>query len=212
MNILNKFKDLLVESLKDNKKLIIGLYVFFIICFIGAWILSSGPISSSLSEIQNISSSTPAMNGDVSAVDLFINNEFGGIMVYVGSIFFGIFAIVSLAYNGINMGSLGQLFSQMLPNGGIRYLVYLIPHGIFELTATVLQSVAGILLFLFIWRFVRAMISSETHGVSEAFDKSKKALVQSVILMIFATILLLIAAPIEAYISVPFSELILGAW
>jgi uncharacterized membrane protein SpoIIM required for sporulation len=30
--------------------------------------------------------------------------------------------------------------------------------------------------------------------------------------MIFATILLLIAAPIEAYISVPFSELILGTW
>ena len=64
---------------------------------------------------------------------------------------------------------------------------------------------AGILLFLFIWRFVRAMISSETHGVSEAFDKSKKVFVQSLIKMIFATILLLIAAPIEAYFSVPFS-------
>ena len=211
MNILKKFKDLLIESLKDNKKLIIGLYVFFIICIIGAWILSAGPIGAKLSEAQNMSSSAPFIGQDVSPVDLFINNEFGGIMVYIGSIFFGIFAIVSLAYNGINMGSLGQLFSQMLPNGGIRYLVYLIPHGIFELTATVLQSVAGILLFLFIWRFVRAMISSETHGVSEAFDKSKKVLVQSLIIMIFATILLLIAAPIEAYFSVPFSELIVGS-
>ena len=211
MDILKKFKDLLIESLKDNKKLIIGLYVFFIICIIGAWILSVGPVGAKLAAAQNMSSSTPAMNGDVSAVDLFINNEFGGIMVYVGSIFFGIFAIVSLAYNGINMGALGQLFSQTLPNGGIRYLVYLIPHGIFELTATVLQSVAGVLLFLFICRFIRAMISSETHGVSEAFDKSKKVLVQSLIIMIFATILLLIAAPIEAYFSVPFSELIVGS-
>lgn len=212
MNILKKFKDLLIESLKDNKKLIIGLYVFFIICIIGAWILSAGPIGAKLSEAQNMSSSAPFIGQDASPVDLFINNEFGGILVYFGSIFFGIFAIVSLVYNGINMGLIGQLFSQALPNGGLRFLVYLIPHGIFELTATVLQSVAGILLFLFICRFIRAMISSETHGVSEAFDKSKKALVQSVILMIFATILLLIAAPIEAYISVPFSELILGAW
>ena len=211
MDILKKFKDLLIESLKDNKKLIIGLYVFFIICIIGAWILSVGPVGAKLAAAQNMSSSTPAAMQDVSPVDLFINNEFGGILVYVGSIFFGIPAIVSLVYNGINMGLIGQLFSQVLPNGSMRFIVYLIPHGIFELTATVLQSVAGILLFLFIWRFVRAMISSETHGVSEAFDKSKKALVHSVILMIFATILLLIAAPIEAYFSVPFSELIVGS-
>ena len=212
MDILKKFKDLLIESLKDNKKLIIGLYVFFIICIVGAWILSAGPVGATLSEFQNMSSSTPAAMQNASAVDLFINNEYSGILVYVGSIFIGIPAIVSLLYNGINMGLIGQLFSQVLPNGGMKFLVYLIPHGIFELTATVLQSVAGILLFLFICRFIRAMISSETHGVSEAFDKSKKALVHSVILMIFATILLLIAAPIEAYISVPFSELILGTW
>jgi uncharacterized membrane protein SpoIIM required for sporulation len=64
---------------------------------------------------------------------------------------------------------------------------------------------------MFIWRFARALISSETHGVSEAFEKSKKILIQSLIIMIFTTILLLIAAPIEAYISVPFSELIVGA-
>ena len=211
MDILKRFKDLLIESLKDNKKLIIGLYVFFIICIVGAWILSVGPVGAKLSAAQNMSSSTPAAMQDVSPVDLFINNEFGGILVYFGSIFFGIFAIVSLVYNGINLGLIGQLFSQALPNGGMRFLVYLIPHGIFELTATVLQSVAGILLFLFIWRFVRAMISSETHGVSEAFDKSKKVLVQSLIIMIFATILLLIAAPIEAYFSVPFSELIVGS-
>lgn len=99
----------------------------------------------------------------------------------------------------------------MMPNGGLRYIVYLLPHGIFELTATVLESAAGIMLFLFIWRFFRALISRETHGVSEAFDKTKKILVQSLIIMIFTTILLLIAAPIESYISVPFSELIVGS-
>ena len=139
MNILKKFKDLLIESLKDNKKLIIGLYVFFIICIIGAWILSAGPIGAKLSEAQNMSSSAPFIGQDASPVDLFINNEFGGILVYFGSIFFGIFAIVSLVYNGINMGLIGQLFSQVLPNGGMKFIVYLIPHGIFELTATVIS-------------------------------------------------------------------------
>lgn len=154
MNILKKFKDLLFESLRDNKKLIIVFYVFFIVCFIGAWILSADAISASLSGIQNASSSTPTLDNTISAMDILINNEWSGILTYVGSIFFGIFAIISLGYNGVNLGMFGQLFSQYVPNGGLKYIVYLIPHGIFEITATVLHSVAGILLFLFIWRFL----------------------------------------------------------
>ncbi len=211
MNILKKFKDLLFESLRDNKKLIIVFYVFFIVCFIGAWILSADAISASLSGIQNASSSTPTLDNTLSAMDILINNEWGGILTYVGSIFFGIFAIISLGYNGVNLGMFGQLFSQYVPNGGLKYIVYLIPHGIFEITAIVLQSVAGILLFLFIWKFIRAMISKDVHGASEAFNQNKKVLIQSLIIMIFSAILLVIAALIEAYFSVPFSEFIVGA-
>ena len=211
MNILKKFKDLLFESLRDNKKLIIVFYVFFIVCFIGAWILSADAISASLSGIQNASSSTPTLDNTLNAMDILINNEWSGILTYVGSIFFGIFAIISLGYNGVNLGMFGQLFSQYVPNGGLKYIVYLIPHGIFEITATVLHSVAGILLFLFIWRFIRAMISKDVHGASEAFNQNKKVLIQSLIIMIFSAILLVIAALIEAYFSVPFSEFIVGA-
>ena len=210
MNILKKFIDLLVESLSDNRKLIIVMAVLFVVCFIGAWIFSSDSVSSSVDQIQNMSASSPGMDQGTGPVELFINNEVGGILTYVGSIFFGIFAVVSLVYNGVNLGLFGQLFSQLIPNGGIRYIVYLIPHGIFELSATILQSAAGIMLFLFIWRFARALLSSEIHGVSEAFEKTKKVLIQSLIIMIFSTILLLIAAPIEAYISVPFSDLLVG--
>ena len=199
------------ESLRDNKKLIIVFYVFFIVCFIGAWILSADAISASLSGIQNASSSTPTLDNTISAMDILINNEWSGILTYVGSIFFGIFAIISLGYNGVNLGMFGQLFSQYVPNGGLKYIVYLIPHGIFEITATVLDSVAGILLFLFIWRFIRAMISKDVHGASEAFNQNKKVLIQSLIIMIFSAILLVIAALIEAYFSVPFSEFIVGA-
>ena len=211
MNFLKKFKDLLFESLRDNKKLIIVFYVFFIVCFIGAWILSADAISASLSGIQNASSSTPTLDNTISAMDILINNEWSGILTYVGSIFFGIFAIISLGYYGVNLGMFGQLFSQYVPNGGLKYIVYLIPHGIFEITATVLHSVAGILLFLFIWRFIRAMISKDVHGASEAFNQNKKVLIQSLIIMIFSAILLVIAALIEAYFSVPFSEFIVGA-
>ena len=210
MNILVKFKNSLIESLKDNKKLIIGLYIVFIITFIAAFILSAAKMGNITSNIP-VSGKSVGMNGG-DAIELFIHNVSGGILTYIGSIFFAIPAIVGIVYNGINLGTFGQLFNHLIPNGGLRYIVYLIPHGIFEITATVLQSVAGVLLFLFIWRFIKAWRSSETQGVSDSFEKTKKVLIQSIVLMIFSIILLLIAAPIEAFVSIPFSELIFGPY
>jgi len=209
MNLLTEFKDLLIETLKDNKKLIIGLYLLFIICFVAAWFLSGSGVESA---IGNLTSSNPNDSniGEIGVVDIFIQNEWGGIVTYITSIFFAIPAIIALLYNGINLGATGQLFNHVIPNGGLRYIIYLIPHGIFEITAMVLQSVAGVLLFLFIWRFIKAWRSSQTHGTSDAFNQTKKILIQSIVLMIFATILLIIAAPIETYLSVPFSSLIVG--
>lgn len=208
METLIKFKDLTVESLKNHKKLIIGLYVLFIICFIGGWILSADVVNSALNS--TVPSNGTQLNSEINALDLFIHNEAGGILTYVASLFFAIPAVVMIIFNGANLGATGALFNSLMPNGGLRYVIYLIPHGIFEITATVIQSAAGILLFLFILGFVRSVISKDTDGVSQAFDKNKKVLIHSIILMIFSTILLLIAAPIESYFSVPFSDFIMN--
>ena len=212
MNILTQFKNLLMESLRDNKKLIIGLYALFIIVFIIAWIYSSSHSADMISTMQaaNDTASSVGLSTSLSPVDLFIQNEGGGIITYIASIFFGIFAILMIIYNAFNIGILGPIIGHFAPGGGLQYIIYLIPHGIFEITATVLQSVAGILLFMFIYKFIRAIIGKETQGLSESFEKAKKPLIQSLVIMIFAAILLLIAAPIEAYLSVPISELFFG--
>lgn len=198
-------KELIVETLKDNRKLIIGLYALFIISFIASWILNA-PKAETI--VANTTSAVPG-NG-VSALELFIKNEMSGIQTYFLSIFFGIIAFVSVIFNGFSIGGLGPLFAKMFPNGGIMYILYLIPHGIFEFSGMILESAGGILLFLFIWRFIKALRSSDTNGASEAFEKTKKTLIQSVILLVIAMILTLIAAPIEAYFSVGFSQTIMG--
>ena len=208
MSFMVKFKNLLFETFRENKKLIIGLYILFIVCFILAWILSASKLQANLGSIGPVNST--GVGSTVGASELFINNEWGGIVTYVTSVLFAIPAFVMLVYNAVNLGATGQLFNLILPNGGLEYIIYIIPHGIFEITATVLQSVAGVLLFMFIFKFVKSMLSSETQGVSEAFDKTKKLLIQSLVLMIFSTVLLIIAALIEAYFSVPFSDFIMG--
>ena len=207
MNIIIRFKDLLVEALKDNKKLIISIYILFIICFVAAWILSASKMQTALANVPVGNSTNPGS----SATELFIHNVSGGIMIYLGSIFFAIPAIVMIIYDGLNLGFLGALFSSIMPNGGLFFIVYLIPHGIFEITASVIQSVCGIMLFLFVFRFLKAMLGSETDGVSDAFEKTKKILVQSLVLMVFSIILMLIAAPIEAYVSIPVAEFLVGS-
>ena len=192
----------------DNKRLIIGVYILFIACFVIAWIFSASNFQSAFAGMQASSNSTAIP--DSGALELFIHNASSGIMVYLASVFFAIPAVVMIAYDGVNMGLIGPLFNTILPNGGMFFIIYLIPHGIFEITASVIQSACGILLFLFIFRFVKALLGSETSGMSGAFEKTKKPLIQSLVLLGFSIVLMLIAAPIEAYFSVPFAEFIMG--
>ena len=139
-----QLKDLFVESIKDNKKLIIGLYVLFIAVFIASWILASPQMQSVAGDITPLNN---PQNTGVGPLELFIQNAGGGIMTYLASVFFAIPAIVMVIYNAVNISLIGPLFDTILPNGGIMFILYLIPHGIFEITATILQSTAGILLF-----------------------------------------------------------------
>ena len=214
MTIIESFKNILMESLGDNKRLIIGLYALFIIMFIVSWIFSSEIVAANIDQIINSGGVSGPSAGEVSAIDLFILNESSGIMVYFGSIFFAIMAFASIIYNAINLGMVGALLSSLQTNGALLYILYLIPHGIFEITGTIIQSVAGILLFRFLWNFVKSTIGNHENGwgsgLSQSFEKNKKLLIQSIVLMIFATVLLLIAAPLEAHVSYEFSRFIVG--
>ncbi len=212
MEIITKFKDLLIDSLKENKKMILAFYAIFLITFILSAALAGG-------HMENVIDDTPdsaggSKDGNVTATELFLHNELGGIEVYIASILFGIPAIIVIIYNGVSLGLTGALLSHFMPKGWIQYIIYLIPHGIFEFTAMVIQSVAGILLFLFIVDFLKGLIRSEKNGFKEkvifSYEENNKRFIQSLVLMIFGTILLLIAAPIEAYVSIPLSNFILG--
>ena len=212
MDIITKFKDLLIDSLKENKKMILAFYAIFFVSFILSAALVGG-------HMENVIDDTPdsaggSKDGNVTATELFIHNELGGIGAYIASILFGIPAIIEIIYNGVSLGLTGALLSHFMPKGWIQYIIYLIPHGIFEFTAMVIQSVAVILLFLFIVDFLKGLIRSEKNGFKEkvifSYEENNKRFIQSLVLMIFGTILLLIAAPIEAYVSIPLSNFILG--
>lgn len=215
MSIITDYKNLLFESLRDNKKLIIGLYVIFIIMFIVAWIFTFSVSDAAIGALKTANatvSNSPAIGDNgLSALDIFMQNELGGIAIYISSIFFAIPAIAMLVLNAFNISTVGPVIGHLMPGGSLQYIVYLIPHGIFEFTAIVLECVAGVMFFLFIVRFIKAWRSTESNGFKDAFEMSKKILIQSLAIMVLVTILFLIAAPIETYVSVPLSYMIFGA-
>ena len=101
--------------------------------------------------------------------------------------------------------------SAKMSNGLMYYLIYLIPHGIFEFTSFITAGVAGMVLFKFIWHFIKSLRKNGGDSrISSSYNENKQILIHSIALLIFAIILMIIAAPIESYISVPFANLIMG--
>ena len=213
MNFLINFKNELFETFSENKKLILICYAVFLILFIGS-IIAAPTLADNIPDVSkmNNNESADTSQSDAGALDLFIHNELGSLGIYIGSIFFGIPAIIMLIYDAINIGIISALFVK-IGKGTLFYVIYLIPHGIFEFSGLIISSVAGLILFKFVWNFIKTMLKSDgnlKNRMLSSFKDNKKILKQSFILIIFTTILLLIAAPIEAYVSIPFAEFITG--
>ena len=213
MSFLVNFKNELFETLGEYKKLILIFYLVFLVLLVGSIVLAPnivGNVADS-SQVNNTDSSDDVQTDtDDGALYLFIHNEKSSLLVYISSIFFGISAIVTPIYDALNIGLISVLFVK-LGKGTLFYVIYLIPHGIFEFSGVILSSVAGLILFKFVWKFIKTMFKNDgdlKNRVSSSFNDNKKILKQSFILIIFTTILLLIAAPIEAYVSIPFAEFI----
>ena len=193
------------QAIVDNKRLIILMVVIYVISCIACGIFNDqimGLFGSKLNAMD--AQSAPAMDP---ALDLFIHNELGGIRTYLLSIFFGIAAFVEIIINGLMVGTVcGELISQNFVYGFAMSFALIVPHGIFEIPATILESVAGVLLFLFIWRFFKTIratkdISTFKLKAKSSWEVNKVYLKQSIVLMIFCCVLLVIAAIIEGHIT-----------
>ena len=100
-------------------------------------------------------------------------------------------------------------FGEALAKGPIYgiciFICFVAPHGIFEIPATILESVAGMLFFLFIFRFFKTIRSTDGSSfklkAKKSWEVNKIYFKQSIVLMIFCCFLLVIAAIIEGHIT-----------
>lgn len=88
------------------------------------------------------------------------------------------------------------------------------PHGIFEFSSCILACASGIVLFNFVYRFLKVTLKqnegSISQRVSNSFDESYIKLKQALIIFAVSVILMAIAGFIEAYLTIPIANFVLS--
>ena len=193
------------EAIIDNKGLILLMTLVFVISAVVGWIFQdyfSGFFKYFVEAVKT-SGVDPSLD---SSLNLFINNEGVGLKVYFASIFFGIAPFVVMVLNGLGFGLLGGHFiTGDIFYKSVLFIALIVPHGIFEIPATIFESAAGVLLFLFIFKFFKTIPSMNDSSfklkAKSSWEVNKIHLKQSIVLMIFSCVLLVIAAIIEGHIT-----------
>lgn len=136
--------------------------------------------------------------------DIFFNN----IMIVLQMFIFGLlfcFSALILAFNGFFVG----YYTATSPNL-LQVLLLTIPHGIFEFSSCILACASGFVLFNFIYRLVKTFLKEKEGKFFDrliySYDKNFDKLLQAFILLALASVLMIIAGIIEAYITLPLAE------
>ena len=132
---------------------------------------------------------------------IFLNNLKVALILYAGGIFFAIPSVINLTLNGL---FLGYFFSKVQVPVGI-YALCILPHSIFELPAYFVAFSGGLRITSTIINIIISIIKKTS--VSRHYWGFN----DSIALFAISVVLLLIAAVIEANISLVWGNYILTA-
>ncbi len=134
--------------------------------------------------------------------DIFLNNILIIFQMFVYGLLFCLSAFV-LAYNGFFIG-----YYTAIQDDLYRVLAMLIPHGIFELTSCILACASGLVLFNFLFIFLKYYLKEDV-SLKEAFIVKSFKLKQSIVIFIVSVVLMIVAGFVEVYLTIPIAHFIL---
>jgi len=179
----------------NNGSLVMFSFILYLISFLVGLIISFG---FDLTNPPIFEISTSYRVSDPTAF-LFIEHN-GSIIVsmILGSLLFGVTTIVNLLLNG---AAFGMVISDMLKNGTSVIEIFSItfPHALFELPATWIAGAAG---FKIPYELTRHFLGKKEHILN------KQEINDFLTLAVTALILIVIAAFVEANITMKIAEVI----
>lgn len=208
-NFQSKCFNYLVDLYKRNKMVLaIAVAIFFVFIFIG---IITGYSSSGFTKIllNEYVKAASKMHIDKTTLSFFIHNLRAALVTYAGGII-GIVPILTLSSNGFLYGAfLGYLIhGNIVSNLGAftpsDFIIYTLPHGVFEIPGFIISGAAGFRLTTLVMGVIISIIKKTP--VSEHYWKVKDSLA----LLAMAIVLIFIAAIIEANITVSVGNYITG--
>ena len=137
---------------------------------------------------------------ELSATFFILNNTPPFLFAILGALTLGLFTALVMVFNGILVGNIALSMAGL---AGVGFIVVgLVPHGIFELPALFVASGVG---FRLVHRFV-----DRIRGARESF-LTRAYLVRTGWLVLFAWLILVVAAFVEAYVTPALLEALVGA-
>ena len=203
------FKKEIRSAFSENKMAICISIAILLISLILGYVLEPNLHAYLNPVVENLSKQVETGNIKLTFHSIFSNN----IRIVFFMFIFGLlccFSALILAFNGFFVG----YFVAVNSNDMFKTLLLLIPHGIFEFSSCIIACASGFVLFKFLYRFLKAFARNDEGSLSnqlyesyvENFDKLK----QSIMLLLVATVLMIIAGIFEVYLTLPIANFILS--
>lgn len=203
------FKKEIRLAFSENKMAICISMAILLISLILGYVLEPNLHAYLNPVVENLSKQVETGNIKLTFHSIFSNN----IRIVFFMFIFGLlccFSALILAFNGFFVG----YFVAVNSNDMFKTLLLLIPHGIFEFSSCIIACASGFVLFKFLYRFLKAFAKNDEGSLSnqlyesyvENFDKLK----QSIMLLLVATVLMIIAGIFEVYLTLPIANFILS--
>ncbi len=204
-----RYEGTLTALYKRNEKFLgLSAAIFFISLFLGYFL--SGLFSIFLESFyQNFQKSVAKGDLELTTLSIFLNNLKVTFYIYGGGLLFGVFTILFLFIQGSFIG----YFATKMPLGD--FILFTLPHGVFEIAGVIIAGAAGFRLASFIYSYLNSVLTETWYGspldkMAHVFRNNWEELKESLQLYAIAVVLLLIAAFIEANITLAWVQYISG--
>lgn len=143
----------------------------------------------------------------LSTFSIFMNNFKIALLIYAGGFVVGTYSVVSLFINGAFIGYTASKFSWG------SFLIYTLPHGVFEIIAIILSGAAAFRLASGVVQFLKGVLKlnpniSIKNQLNYLVEANIDEFYESLTLFAIAVVLLLIAAFIEANLTIAWGNYI----
>ncbi|WP_407424786.1 stage II sporulation protein M [Methanobrevibacter sp.] len=192
----------------ENKGIIVASILIFFISLILGYVFEPSLYSYFNPLVEDLTNKVQSGIIKITFHDIFLNNIMVVFRMFIYGLFFCI-SVLSLAFNGFFVG----YFMATVPNL-TSALILIIPHGIFEFPSCILACSSGLILFKFAYNLLKTFIKQKemkfidriVYTYSENFD----ILAHALIILFVASILMVIAGIVEAYVTLPLGSYLMS--